>query len=93
MRTFNKTSYQQICSHEHIAYFSLYIIIIFYATALPCKQFLDIVYAILCNLGVFSKSSEFWKLSVRDNDPSKKTKKSINGVGKAHCMLSFISGG
>ena len=28
MRTFNKTSYQQICSHEHIAYFSLYIIII-----------------------------------------------------------------
>jgi len=27
MWTFNKTSYQQICSHEHIAYFSLYIII------------------------------------------------------------------
>jgi len=34
------------------------------------KQFLDIVYAILCNsMRVFS---EFWKLSVRDNDPKKR---------------------
>jgi len=36
--------------------------------------------------------SEFWKLSVRDDDP-KKQKKNINGVGKTHCMLSFLSGG
>jgi len=36
--------------------------------------------------------SEFWKLSVRDNDPPPK-KKYINGVGKAHCMLSFLSVG
>jgi len=53
------------------------------------KQFLDIVYAILCNfMRVFS---EFWKLSVRDNDPEKQ--KNTNGVGKAHCMVSFLSGG
>jgi len=33
----------------------------------PRKQFLDIVYAILCNfMRVFS---EFWKLSVTDNHP------------------------
>jgi len=39
---------------------------------------------------------EFWKLSVRNNDPSPKKTKiglNINGVGKAHCMLSFLSGG
>jgi len=48
-----------------------------------------VVYAILCNfMRVFSA---FWKLSVRDND-QKKTK-NIHGVGKAHCMLSFLSGG
>jgi len=36
------------------------------------KQFLDIVYAILCNfMRVFS---EFWQLSVRDNDPKNKKK-------------------
>ena len=50
----------------------------------PPKQFLDIVYAILC---IFMRVfSEFWKLPVRDNDPSENEKK-INGVGKAYCML------
>jgi len=40
---------------------------------LPPKQFLDIVYAILC---IFMRVfSEFWKLPVRDNDPSKNEKK------------------
>jgi len=34
--------------------------------------------------------SEFWKLVVRDNEPKNKN---INGVGKAHCMLAFLSGG
>jgi len=36
--------------------------------------------------------SEFWKLSVRDNDPKmQKKNKNTNGVGKAHCMVSFLS--
>jgi len=35
--------------------------------------------------------SEFWQLAVRDND-TKKNKKYINEVGKAHCMLAFLSG-
>jgi len=34
--------------------------------------------------------SEFWKLLVSDNDL--KNEKNINGVGKADCMLSFLSG-
>jgi len=33
--------------------------------------------------------SEFWKLSVRDNDPKQKY---TNGVGKAHSTVSFLSG-
>jgi len=42
--------------------------------------------AILINfMRLFSK---FWKLAVRDND----TKKSTNGVGKAHWTLAFVSG-
>ena len=40
----------------------------------PRKQFLDILYAILCNfMRVFS---ELWKLAVRDND-TKKNEKNI----------------
>jgi len=43
-----------------------------FPATLPRKQFLDIVYAILCNfMRVFS---EFWKLSVRDNVNDPKTK-------------------
>ena len=38
----------------------------------PYKQFLDILYAILCNfMRVFS---ELWKLAVRDNDTTKMKK-------------------
>ena len=52
----------------------------------PRKQFLDILYAILCNfMRVFS---ELWKLAVRDND-TKKWKKNIYGVGKTYCICKL----
>ena len=44
--------------------------------------------AILC---VFSLFSEFWKLSV--SGIMIKNKKNIHWVGKAHCILSFLSEG
>ena len=51
----------------------------------PRKQFLDIVYAILCNfMRVFS---EFLTLSVRDNDP--KMQKNTKGVGKHIARFHF----
>jgi len=34
---------------------------------------------------------QFWKLALMDNNTKKY--KNINGVGKAHCMLAFVSGG
>jgi len=51
------------------------------------KQFLDIVYAILCNLCVFSVNFGSCQSGII------MIPKNINGVGKAHCMFSFLSEG
>ena len=58
----------------------------------PQTIFGHCIYAILCNnfMRVFSG---FWKLSVRNNDPKMPKKNKKNGVGKTHCMVSFLSDG
>ena len=61
-----------------------------YATPTPRKQFLDIVYAILRNLCVFSVNFGSCQSGIMTPQLNKKY---VNGVGKAHCMLSFLSDG
>ena len=53
----------------------------------PRKQFLDILYAILCNfMRVFS---ELWKLAVREKMTPKNEKYFLNGVGKTYCICKL----